>query len=111
MGNVLRQWWVLVLRALGGRLAQALGDLSPISDDEIHQLGRDCWSLQSTRVAPRLATAYNRVADCRKRVAPMEGQQAQRPLSGVTSPARLSHPDDQGARATMTYDDVKGGLG
>jgi hypothetical protein len=45
MGNELRRWWVLVLRALGERLAETLGDLPPISDDEIDQLGRDCWLL------------------------------------------------------------------
>ena len=44
MGGMLRQWWVLVLRALRERRAQTLGP-SPISDDEIDQLGRDSWSL------------------------------------------------------------------
>jgi hypothetical protein len=47
MGSMLRQWWVLVLRALRERLAQTLGEPPPISDDEIDQLGRDSWLLCS----------------------------------------------------------------
>jgi hypothetical protein len=46
MGGMLRQWWVLVLRALRERLGRMLGP-SPISDDEIDQLGRDSWLLCS----------------------------------------------------------------
>jgi len=45
MGGMLRQWWVLVLRALRERLAQTLGEPSPISNEEIDQLGRDSWLL------------------------------------------------------------------
>lgn len=47
MGNVLRQWWGVVLGVLGESLTQTLGDLPPISDDEIDQLGRDRWWLCS----------------------------------------------------------------
>jgi len=45
MAGMLRQWWLQVLRALSGRLAQKLAQPPPISDDEIDQLGRDSWSL------------------------------------------------------------------
>ena len=45
MAGMLRQWWLPVLRAVGGRLAQKLGQPPPISDDVIDQLGRDSWSL------------------------------------------------------------------
>jgi hypothetical protein len=47
MGGMLRQWRVLVLRALRERLPQTLGEPSLISDDEIDQLGRDSWLLCS----------------------------------------------------------------
>jgi hypothetical protein len=45
MAGMLRQWWVPILRALSARLAQTLGEPSPISDGEIDQLGWDSWSL------------------------------------------------------------------
>jgi hypothetical protein len=47
MGGMLRQWWVLVLRALRERLTKRPWEPPPISDDEIDQLGRDSWSLCS----------------------------------------------------------------
>jgi hypothetical protein len=45
MAGILRQWWLPVLKALGERLAQKLGESPPSSDDEVEQLGRDSWSL------------------------------------------------------------------
>jgi hypothetical protein len=45
MAGMLRQWWVPILNVLGARLAQRLGELAPIADGKIDQLGRDSWSL------------------------------------------------------------------
>jgi hypothetical protein len=47
MRGMLRQWWVLVLRALREKLAKRPWEPPPISDDEIDQLGRDSWLLRS----------------------------------------------------------------